>query len=61
MNALVYVDIIEKNKVARNEKRKKLVHGFEVFWRDKNSSRNLLFLGSAGTASLYRTFLYFDT
>ena len=41
-------------KVARNEKRKKLrgfsyyknIASFEVFWRDKNFSKNLLFLGS---------------
>ena len=48
------VFISEKDKVARNEKRKKL-HGFsyyknianfEAFWRDKNFSKNLLFLGS---------------
>ena len=41
-------------KVAQNEKRKKL-HGFsycknianfEAFWRGKNFSKNLLFLGS---------------
>ena len=47
--------ISEKDKVARNEKRKKL-HGFsyyknianfEAFWPDKNISKNLLFLGSA--------------
>ena len=46
--------ISETDKVARNEKRKKL-HGFsycknianfEAFWRDKNLSKNLLFLGS---------------
>ena len=45
--------ISEKHKVSRNEKRKKL-HGFsyyrnianfEAFWRDKNFSKNLLFLG----------------
>ena len=44
----------EKDKVARNEKRKKL-HGFsyyknianfEAFWQDKNFNKNLLFLGS---------------
>ena len=41
-------------KVARNEKRKKLrgfsyyknIANFEAFWRDKNFSKNLLFLGS---------------
>ena len=46
--------ISEKDKVARNEKGKKL-HGFsyyqnianfEAFWLDKNFSKNLLFLGS---------------
>ena len=57
MNALVYVDmafISEKDKVARNEKRKKLrgfsyyknMANFEAFWQDKNFSKNLLFLGS---------------
>ena len=45
--------ISEKNKVARNEKRKKLqgfsyyknIANFEAFWRDKNFSKNLLYLG----------------
>ena len=59
MNVSVYVDIdqgvdMEKMKVARNEKRKKLhgfsycenVANFEAFWRDKNFSKKLLFLGS---------------
>ena len=60
MNALVCVDIdqgihLEKMKLARNEKRKKL-HGFsyyknianfEAFWQYKNFiKKNLLFLGS---------------
>ena len=52
----VYVDIdqgihSEKIKVARNEKRKKLhrfsyhknIANFEMFWQDKNFSKNLLY------------------
>ena len=51
---------MSKMNVARNEKRKKL-HGFsyyknianfEAFWRDKNFSKNLLFLGS-GAAIIF--------
>ena len=68
MNALVYVNIdqgrvfiSEKDKVARNDKQKKL-HGFsyyknianfEEFWRDKNISKNLLFLGSVYPTNIH--------
>ena len=58
MNALVYVDIDirEKNKVARNEKRKNLhefsysknMANFEMFCWVISSSINLLFLKSDG-------------
>ena len=52
----------EKNKVAQNEKRKKL-HGFsyykkianfEAFSRDKNFSKDLLFLGSESSSKYSR-------
>ena len=70
MIALVYVDIdqrafiSEKDKVARNEKRNKLrgfsyyknIANFETFWRDKNFSKNLLFLGSEGGNMVYFLF-----
>ena len=47
----------EKDKVARNEKRKKLrgfpyyenIANFEAFRWDKNFSKNFLFLGSVMT------------
>ena len=55
MNALVYVNIDQKLRNARNEKRKKLVHGFsytknmanfEVFLSRIKLSANLLFMRS---------------
>ena len=54
MSTYTRVFISENDKVARNEKQKK-IHGFsyyknianfEAFWWDKNFSKNLLFLGS---------------
>ena len=52
--------ISEKHKVARNEKRKKKygfsyyknILNFEAFWRDKNFSKNLLFLGGENVSNL---------
>ena len=53
-------------KVARNEKQKKIrgfsyyknIANFEAFWRNKNFSKNLLFLGSD---LIYYKFKFFSS
>ena len=56
----------EKIKVALNEKRKKLrgfsyyknIANFEAFWRNKNFSKNLLFLGCERFTSFFTITMY---